>query len=33
MSDLKTDKKQYGGTSCDHWDVGIVLGVEISTSL
>ena len=28
-SDLKSDKKQYGGTSCDHWNVRIVLGVEI----
>ena len=33
VSDLQSDKKQYGGTSCDHWNVGIVLGVEISTSL
>ena len=30
-SDLKSDKKQYGGASCDHWNVGIVLGVEFCT--
>ena len=32
-SDLRSDEKQYGGTSCDHWNVGIILGVEFSASL
>ena len=32
QDDLKSDKKQYGGTSCDHWKVGIVLRVEFCTA-
>ena len=28
-TDLKSDKKQYGGTSCANWNVGIIVGKSL----